>query len=109
MPEEEPVQIAPKPGMTIRVIETEHTTVMRQAAPAEEVTVCCIEFAEEFGKAFRLLPGGGLAPESLRLYRVRLGQEYHDRPKAPWNFCPCCGLPIATEVVPVVQTVNSEQ
>lgn len=105
MPDDQPVQIDPrpgpidaKPGMTIQVIETVHTTVMRQAAPAEDVTVCCEEFAGEYGTAFRLLPDGGLVPEALRLYRVKLGREQYDKPRLGWKFCPRCGLPIATAV-----------
>lgn len=78
------------PQMTITVVEEQHSSVFRRVAAPEDLTACCQEFEEEFGKAFRLLPDGGLVPASVLIERVKMGKTVMDKPKIPWRGCPYC-------------------
>lgn len=86
--------------MTITVVEEQHQAVFRRVAAPEELTACCKEFEEEFGKQFRLLPEGGLVPAAVRIERHKLGKIVLDKPKIAWRGCPYC----LTEFVITTQT-----
>ena len=78
------------PQMTITVVEEQHSSVFRRVAAPEDLTACCQEFEEEFGKAFRLLPDGGLVPAAVKIERVKMGKTVLDQPKIGWRGCPYC-------------------
>lgn len=86
--------------MTIHIVEEQHQAVFRRVAAPEELTACCKDFEEEYGKQFRLLPDGGLVPAALYIERVKLGRITQDKPKIGWRRCPYC----AAEFVSDIQT-----
>lgn len=88
--------------MEITIQEEQHQVTLRQVAPQDNLTVCCEEFAEEYGRQFRLLPDGGLVPEAARIQRTKMGKVALDKPKIGWKYCHYCGKPI-TSVTNVVK------
>jgi len=95
-------------GMVVPVVQEEHRVTHRRAADPAGIQCCCQGFEAEFGKAFRLLPGGGVVPARLRLERVKIGKTVLEQPKTAWKYCPLCGLPITVEVAAVVKTSESQ-
>jgi hypothetical protein len=100
MPED---QIKTEPTMQVAVIEERRTLVTQTVAAPEQISPCCQEFANEYGLRFTVLPGGGVAPASLRLVKVKLGKEVLQKPRLAWRFTPCCGRKIEAVVKPVEQ------
>lgn len=83
-------------GMQILIKEEQHHVTLRQVASPDEITVCCDEFAEEYGRQFTLLPDGGLVPAAVRLHRTKMGKAVLDKPKIGWKYCHYCGQPISS-------------
>lgn len=82
--------------MEITIQEEQHRVTLRLVAPADDVTVCCDEFLEEYGRQFNLLPDGGLVPEAARIQRTKMGKAVLDKPKIGWKYCLYCGKPISS-------------
>jgi len=81
--------------LEITVLEEVHQTVRRRVAETAFIS-CCQEFEEEYGRQFRLLPGGGLVPAAARIERNKLGRIVLDQPKVGWKFCQFCGTQFVT-------------
>jgi hypothetical protein len=88
-------------GMKIAITEELHQVTFRQVASPSEITVCCDEFAEEYGKLFTLARDGGLVPAVACMQRTKLGKTVLDKPKIGWRYCHYCGKPIVSVTTPV--------
>jgi hypothetical protein len=89
--------------MRIPIVEEQHQVVMQRVAAADQITICCPDFEEEFGKQFILLPGGGVVPAGLRLERHKMGRTVIDKPKIGFRACPYCGVKFVAETQVVVK------
>ena len=78
--------------------------MFRRVVAPEELTACCQEFEEEFGKQFRLLPDGGLVPAAVYIERVKMGRVALDKPKIGWRGCPYCLTAFVAAIQPVIIT-----
>jgi len=100
-----PKAIIEKPlQMTITIVEEQHSTVFRRVVAPEELTACCKDFEEEYGKQFRLLPDGGLVPAAISIERVKMGRVTMNKPKIGWQGCPYCRTPFVATIQPAVMT-----
>lgn len=94
--------------MVVTVVEEHHRAVVRRVAGPEELTACCRELEEEFGKCFRLLPHGGLVPAAARIERVKIGKIVQDRPKLAWRWCPFCGAELVADTQTAVMPPKTQ-
>ena len=83
-------------GMQITIREERHSVTLRQVDPQDKITVCCGDFAEEYGGQFTLLPNGGLVPAAAFIHRTKMGKTILDKPKIGWKYCQFCGRPITS-------------
>lgn len=102
------LKTAPPQQMTITIVEENHQAVFRRVAAPEELTACCQEFEEEYGKQFRLLPDGGLVPAALLIERQKMGKTVMDKPKIGWKGCPYCLTPFIISTQAAVINIAKE-
>lgn len=93
--------------MQIAIKEETHQVTLRQVAPPSEITPCCDEFEEEYGRQFMLLPDGGLVPAAERIQRTKLGKYVLDKPKIGWKYCHYCGKSISSVTNPVEKEITA--
>jgi hypothetical protein len=94
--------------MVIKIVEERHQSVFSRVAGPDEITACCKEFEEEFGKRFRLLPDGGLVPADVYIERVKMGKTSMFKPMIGWRGCPFCLTSFVATTQPVVITPAKE-
>jgi len=94
-------------GMKIAITEELHHVTFRQVASPSEITVCCAEFAEEYGRMFVLMPNGGLVPAAARIQRDKMGKTVVDKPKIGWRYCQYCGKPIVSVTTVITKDITA--